>query len=94
MVLGGANFIELQDGAGRPDRPPSCSEAYVPLLRDGTLLGVVEVYVDQAELMQRSMRMAVFVALVVAVVLAAPGSIGAMQWSRRPRATPGGGACA
>ena len=86
MVLGGANFIELQDGAGRPDRPPSYSEAYVPLLREGTLLGVVEVYVDQTELMQRSMRMLVFVALVVTAVLAALGSIGAMQWSRRLRA--------
>ena len=70
LVLGGKNFIELQDGAGRPDRPASYSEAYVPLLRDGALLGVVEVYVDQTDLMGRAMRTLVFVALVVTAVLA------------------------
>jgi diguanylate cyclase (GGDEF)-like protein len=86
LVLGGKNFIELKDGAGRPDRPASYSEAYVPLLRDGAVLGVVEVYVDQTDLMARAMRTLVFVALVVAGVLAALGSIGAMQWSRRLRA--------
>ena len=86
LVLGGKNFIELQDGAGRPDRPASYSEAYVPLLRDGALLGVVEVYVDQTDLMGRAMRTLVFVALVVTAVLAVLGSIGAMQWSRRLRA--------
>ena len=86
LVLSGKSFIELQDGSGRSDRPASYSEAYVPLLRDGALLGVVEVYVDQTDLMGRAMRTLAFVALVVTAVLAALGSIGAMQWSRRLRA--------
>ena len=47
IVLGGRNFIELKSGAGKPDRPPWYSEAYVPVLRDGQVIGVVEVYVDQ-----------------------------------------------
>ena len=47
IVLGGQNFIELKSGAGKPDRPPWYSEAYVPVLRDGRVIGVVEVYVDQ-----------------------------------------------
>ena len=57
LVLSGKSFTELQDGAGRPDRPASYSEAYVPLLRDGTVLGVVEVYVDQTELVGHAMRL-------------------------------------
>ncbi|HMO44477.1 MAG TPA: bifunctional diguanylate cyclase/phosphodiesterase [Rubrivivax sp.] len=47
IVLGGRNFIELKSGAGKPDRPAWYSEAYVPVLRDGQVIGVVEVYVDQ-----------------------------------------------
>lgn len=35
IVLGGRNFVELKSGAGKPDRPPWYSEAYVPVLRDG-----------------------------------------------------------
>lgn len=33
----------------RPDRRVVYSEAYVPVVRDGQVLGVVEIYVDQAE---------------------------------------------
>jgi diguanylate cyclase (GGDEF)-like protein len=47
IVLGGRNFVELKSGAGKPDRPPWFSEAYVPVQRGGTVIGVVEVYVDQ-----------------------------------------------
>ena len=35
IVLGGRNFIERKSGAGKADRPPWYSEAYVPVLRDG-----------------------------------------------------------
>ena len=44
IVLSGGSFIELKDGAGKKDRPPAYSEAYVPLVRDGQVMGVVEVY--------------------------------------------------
>ena len=47
IVLGGQNFIELKSGAGKPDRPAWYSEAYVPVTRDGRVIGVIEVYVDQ-----------------------------------------------
>ena len=46
-VLSGVNHIELKREQ-RADRPPVYSEAYVPVLRGGVVLGVVEVYVDQA----------------------------------------------
>ena len=46
-VLSGVNHIELKREQ-RADRPAVYSEAYVPVLRGGVVLGVVEVYVDQA----------------------------------------------
>jgi diguanylate cyclase (GGDEF)-like protein len=49
IVLGGQNFIELKSGAGKPDRPAWYSEAYVPAIRDGRVIGVIEVYVDQTQ---------------------------------------------
>jgi diguanylate cyclase (GGDEF)-like protein len=49
IVLGGQNFIELKSGAGKPDRPAWYSEAYVPVIRDGHVIGVIEVYVDQTQ---------------------------------------------
>ena len=45
-VLSGVNHIELHREQ-RPGRPAVYSEAYVPVLRDGRVQGVVEVYVDQ-----------------------------------------------
>ena len=45
-VLSGVNHIELHREQ-RPGRPAVYSEAYVPVLRDGHVQGVVEVYVDQ-----------------------------------------------
>jgi hypothetical protein len=47
-VLSGVNHIDLKREQ-RADRPGVYSEAYVPVLRDGRVLGVVEVYVDQVE---------------------------------------------
>ena len=47
IVLGGNSFVELKSGSGKPNRPPWYSEAYVPVLRGGKVIGVIEVYVDQ-----------------------------------------------
>ncbi len=49
-VLGGEAYIALKDGSKRVDRPPVYSEAYVPIRREGQVVGVVEVYVDQTSL--------------------------------------------
>lgn len=44
----GLPIVEVFDGSQKPDRPDLYAEAYVPLVApDGTVLGVVEVYVDQ-----------------------------------------------
>ncbi len=47
VIASGEPTTTLQDGAGRRDRPPAYAESYVPILRDGRVIGVVEVYVDQ-----------------------------------------------
>ncbi|HEY6510771.1 MAG TPA: bifunctional diguanylate cyclase/phosphodiesterase [Burkholderiaceae bacterium] len=86
LVLSGQNFIELKDGTGKKDRPPAYSEAYVPLLRDGQVMGVVEVYVDQTELKRNANASFTTVALTVALVLAALGGISTAHWMRRLRA--------
>jgi diguanylate cyclase (GGDEF)-like protein len=44
----GQTIVSVFDGATKPDRPAIYSEAYVPLLdSEGTVIAVVEVYVDQ-----------------------------------------------
>jgi signal transduction histidine kinase/CheY-like chemotaxis protein len=43
----GAPFTELNDGRGKPDRPDVYVESYVPVIRDGEIVAIVEVYVDQ-----------------------------------------------
>jgi diguanylate cyclase (GGDEF)-like protein len=81
IVLGGRNHTELKRASG-PDRPPVYSEAYVPVMRDGRVLGVVEVYVDQAVREQRIGIAFRKVALGVAAMLLALVAAGAWQWSR------------
>jgi diguanylate cyclase (GGDEF)-like protein len=52
LVLGGQAWIELKKGQDAT-RPAVYSEAYVPILREGRVIGVVEVYVDQTERARR-----------------------------------------
>jgi diguanylate cyclase (GGDEF)-like protein len=83
IVLGGANLVELQDGRGKADRPPVYSEAYVPVLHRGRVIGAVEVYVDQTA------RQAGVQAALMANALAATLAVGALAalagWHLRTR---------
>lgn len=45
-ILAGQAHVETKRGVP-PMRPSYYSEAYVPLVRDGAVIGIVEVYVDQ-----------------------------------------------
>lgn len=86
IVLSGGSFIELKDGAGKKDRPPVFTEAYVPLLRDGKVLGVVEVYLDQTAL-KRQVEIAFgIVALAVTLVFGVLAGISTAHWMARLRA--------
>ena len=62
QVLSGKPHIKLVRQT-RPGRPSIYSEAYVPVLRDGKLLGVVKVYVDQAGLASNTERAFIFFAV-------------------------------
>ena len=80
LVLGGAPVIELQRDA-HGDRPAIYSEAYVPVLRAGRVMGVVEVYVDQVERERRVNQAFMRVAATVFAMLAVAGAIvGAVVW--------------
>ena len=83
-LLAGINHIELKREQ-RADRPAVYSEAYVPVLRNGSLLGVVEVYVDQvgeAQAIQSAFaRVAAAVALLLLLVL----GVAAWQFWQRLR---------
>ena len=86
IVLSGGSFIELKDGTGKKDRPPVYSEAYVPLLRDGQVMGVVEVYVDQTELKHQVVVTFATVAITVTLVFGVLAGISTVHWMRRLRA--------
>lgn len=43
----GTPFTQVEDGRSKPDRPDVYVESYVPVLRDGVTIAIVEVYVDQ-----------------------------------------------
>jgi diguanylate cyclase (GGDEF)-like protein len=86
IVLSGGSFIELKDGTGKKDRPPAYSEAYVPLKRNGQVMGVVEVYVDQTQLKERAMVAFATVAITVTLVFGALAGVSTAHWVRRLRA--------
>jgi diguanylate cyclase (GGDEF)-like protein len=86
MLLSGKNFIELKDGTGKANRPPLYSEAYVPAIKDGQVVGVVEVYVNQTARAARIRASFAQVGAVVLFVLLATGLAGAWHWVQRLRA--------
>ena len=84
LVLDGKPIVELHRGNG-PQQPAVYSEAYVPVMRSGRLLGVVEVYVDQTE---REARIRSAFGLVAAGVFALLGVLAAALgwwWLQRLR---------
>ena len=85
IVLGGQNFIELKSGAGKPDRPPWYSEAYVPVSRDGRVIGVIEVYVDQTQAEAGILAEYGRVALTVAALMLALAAVAGWRGVRHLR---------
>jgi len=86
IVLGGNNLVELKDGTGKAGRPPIYSEAYVPVLRNGAVTGVIEVYVDQTARRARMHTAFARIAAVVVGLLSVLGLLGAVHWLQRLRA--------
>jgi diguanylate cyclase (GGDEF)-like protein len=83
IVLGGANYIEVKQGKGAPDRPDVYVEAYVPMKQFGRVIGVVEVNVDQTAVAARIRNAFTWVAGVIGALLLLLGSALALQvWNR------------
>jgi diguanylate cyclase (GGDEF)-like protein len=82
-VLRGASYIVLKR-QNRPDLPAVYSEAYVPVLRDGRVLGVVEVYVDQVErAASADLAFARVAGSVAALLMLLMAVAGAQLWRRQ-----------
>ncbi len=69
VVLEGKTQVEAKEGAS-PDRPAFYAEAYVPVVVDGEIIGIVETYVDQSE------KRAAFNARIIGVAIALAPIIG------------------
>jgi diguanylate cyclase (GGDEF)-like protein len=78
-VLAGRAHVELHRER-RADRPATYSEAYVPVLREGRVIGVVEVYVDQSERARRVEAAFREVALAVGTLLLLLAALGGWRW--------------
>ena len=84
QVLAGQIHVEIKREI-RSDRPKVYSEVYLPILRDGKVLGVVEVYVDQAGRAGSTQRAFARVAVAVALLLLLLLGIAAQQFWQRLR---------
>jgi diguanylate cyclase (GGDEF)-like protein len=84
QVLAGKPYVELKR-ENRPDRPAVYSEAYVPVLQDGKVLGVVEVYVDQVERAASTAKGFTHIAGAVTILLLLLGSAAGYQFWLRLR---------
>lgn len=49
VVQNGVSYTSLEDGTAKPDRPDVYAESYVPVVRDGKVIAISEVYIDQTE---------------------------------------------
>lgn len=45
----GIPYTQVEDGTQKPNRPDLYAETYMPAIKDGKIIGVVEVYVDVSE---------------------------------------------
>ena len=64
--------IDVYDGSRKQNRPDLYAEAYVPVLgKDGAVLGVVEVYIDQSPVLSLFQTSFSFLAVVITIVLVA-----------------------
>jgi diguanylate cyclase (GGDEF)-like protein len=83
-ALAGQTQVELRRGHGA-GQPRVFSEAYAPVLREGRVAGVVEVYVDQSVPAARIEAAFREVALGVAGLLSALVALAGWQWRQRQK---------
>ena len=77
ILLEGGRHLEMGDGRRKTNRPDDYAEAYVPINRDGEIVGLVEVYVDvteKAALMWEQMYVGLAITLGLAAVAVLHGA--------------------
>lgn len=70
-LLNGGFFMDAYDGRQKPDRPDFYAEAYLPIMSNGRMTGIVEVYVDvtsQKALVAQKLKQLLPVILVLGVI--------------------------
>jgi diguanylate cyclase (GGDEF)-like protein len=84
-VLRGKTEVEVKDGANKPNRPAFYAEAYVPAVENGTIIGIVEVYVDQSAKREAFQAKIAGVALSLASIIAISFGLPALGFYWRTR---------
>lgn len=85
VALSGGTFAKSLSGAGKADRPAYYSEAYAPVVKEGEVLGVTEVYLDQSVRHATSKGEAAFLSLAIGLLVAACIALPAAFLVRRSR---------
>ncbi len=79
VIKTGQPFTQLQDGTNKSDRPDVYVESYVPVMRDGNLVAIAEVYVDQtdaaATMRSEFILFGVGIAGIILLLLLVPGLV-------------------
>ncbi|NJM35100.1 MAG: hypothetical protein HC850_10775 [Rhodomicrobium sp.] len=87
-VAQGKAYTTVEKGAGKPNRPEIYAESYVPVIRDGKVVAVAEVYVDETAsagiIREGVISFALKIAGLTALALCLPG-IGLVLLARKLR---------
>lgn len=84
-VRRGQTEVEVKEGNNRPDRPAFYAEAYVPAVENGTIIGIVEVYVDQSAKREAFQAKIAGVAISLAAIIAISFGLPALGFYWRTR---------
>ena len=79
VIQSGTPYTAHEDGTAKADRPDVYVESYVPIRRDGRIIGVAEAYVDQtadsAAVFSDFLHFQIMSILLLLAALAIPGAI-------------------
>lgn len=79
-------YTHVNDGTQKPDRPDLYSETYLPVIKDGKMVAIVETYLDQtatrAEIRQDYLVFGLVIVGILALAIMGPGIAFAMVFRR------------
>ncbi len=75
----GEPYTAVEDGTAKPDRPDVYAESYVPIIRNGKVIGIAEAYIDQTEasanLLEGYLEFQTAFALMMLTIIAIPATV-------------------